>query len=293
MNDFISSLRCGNYSPHTISAYHHDIKGLLSYLEDTLLSARNLKDYFATLQKDGFKCSSLIRKRIAIRRFVKFMINKKRIRQSVLKGLEISLRKEEYVPRVVTIKELKMILKRLDSNVAEKKTGSYACRKAIRDRAMIDLMITTGMRVGEIITLKCQDLNLNDRSFIIHGKGNKERWMYISSGECLQHLKDWLSLRHDDNDGHVFLNRRGTGLSRHSIENVFKNLCMSLTLNKQYTCHSLRHAFATNLIAANADLKTVQELLGHSSITTTALYTHIDMNRKINVLKKCNCRNKI
>lgn len=139
------------------------------------------------------------------------------------------------------------------------------------------------------------DIDAIEKTILIHGKGNKERIIYISSAECLSNITEYLNLRMSMNthNNYLFINGNKTKLGVHTIDSVFRKMIKDLKLNKSITPHQLRHTFATELLSAGSDLRTLQELLGHASISTTEIYTHIDTKQKKKILNKYNYRNKI
>ena len=160
---------------------------------------------------------------------------------------------------------------------------------------MIDILISTGIRVAEASAISINDIAMTERVILIHGKGRKQRLIYISCQETWDNLKDWIKLRKSMNlpTDKLFLNRSGKQLSIHGIEYIFNSARDFCGINSNATPHYLRHTFATNLLANGADLRSVQEILGHSSVSTTEIYTEVTVERKKQVLKKYNYRNKI
>lgn len=163
----------------------------------------------------------------------------------------------------------------------------------MRNLAIIDLLISTGIRIGEICSIKLTDINIIDKTLLIHGKGRKERLLYLSSDETINNIKKWLDIRSSHLNNHIFLNRYGNPLTIHSIEDIFYKYRDLAKINPNSTPHYLRHTFATNLLINGADLRSVQEILGHSNISTTEIYTEISINRKQEILNKYNYKNKI
>ncbi len=166
----------------------------------------------------------------------------------------------------------------------------------IRDAAILDILISTGTRICEVAALKVEDIMFNERTILIHGKGRKQRLIYISSPITWQRLKNWLKVRKENfslSHDYVFINRYQDPISIYAIEDIFTKYKKLAKINVNSTPHYLRHTFATNLLANGADIRVVQELLGHSSISTTEIYTEVTNTRKIKALKKYNYRNKI
>ncbi len=162
----------------------------------------------------------------------------------------------------------------------------YKTRNTTRNIAIIELLLCLGIRIGELSNIDVSDVNQFDQTILIKGKGKKERLLYISNTTVLSRLKDWINLRSDMNPNcqALFLNKYGTRLSIYSIENIFYKYRDHAQLKNKATPHFLRHTFATNLLSNGADLRSVQEILGHSSVMTTQIYTEVSTERKKQVL---------
>ena len=219
---------------------------------------------------------------------------KKQTQFLVITKLKINFKKEKRLPKTLTVKEVSKILDTVDKKL-EKVTSSFSIYINTRDAAVIDLLITTGMRINELSSLTLEDIIHYDHTILIHGKGRKQRLIYISSQITWDRLKNWLKVRKEvDSDcSYVFLNRYYKRLSIYAIEDIYTKYRNAAKINEKSTPHYLRHTFATNLLSNGADIRSVQEILGHSSISTTQIYTEITNKRKRQVLSKFNYRNKL
>ena len=173
--------------------------------------------------------------------------------------------------------------------------SNYEIWKTTRNLAMLDILISTGIRIAELSNISINDIISAERVILIHGKGRKQRLIYISCPQTWSNLTQWLRIRktRPTNTDKVFVNRYGGQISIHGIEYIYNTVKKSANINSHSTPHYLRHTFATNLLANGADLRSVQELLGHSSIATTEIYTEVTAKRKKQVLNKYNYRNKL
>lgn len=171
----------------------------------------------------------------------------------------------------------------------------FALFESTRDLCLVDLLISTGIRIGEAIAIKHEDISFQDKTVLIHGKGRKQRLLYISSKETLINIKNWLYFKKANGIkcDYLFVNKYLQPLSIYSAENIFSKYRNLSKINHSATPHYLRHTFATNLLSNGADLRSVQELLGHANISTTEIYTEVSIARKRQVLMKYNYRNKI
>ncbi|MBE6927038.1 MAG: hypothetical protein E7467_00875 [Ruminococcaceae bacterium] len=165
----------------------------------------------------------------------------------------------------------------------------------MRDLALVDVLISTGIRIAEASNISLSDIILSERTILIHGKGRKQRLIYVSCSQTWANLMQWLKIRQRLFAGieKVFVNRYGNQLGIHGIEYIYNRLKKEAGINIRSTPHYLRHTFATNLLANGADLRSVQEILGHSSVSTTERYTEVTTKRKKQVLDKYNYRNKM
>lgn len=181
------------------------------------------------------------------------------------------------------------------SKQRERASTTFAKWKSNRNLALIDILVSTGIRVAEASAISISDISLSERVILIHGKGRKQRLIYISCPQTWDNLMEWIKQRQISNPStdKLFLNRYGEQISIHGIEYIFNSLRKSCGINPKATPHYLRHTFATNLLVNGADLRSVQEILGHSSISTTEIYTEVTVERKKHVLKKYNYRNNI
>ena len=192
----------------------------------------------------------------------------------------------------MTTKESSKILKYLEKNFQESET-TYAKWKSARNLALLDILISTGIRIAEASNISIDDIVMQERTILIHGKGKKQRLIYISCAETWQNIIQWLKYRKtlDIQTNKLFVNRYGNMLEIHGVEYIFRKIKKQISINQNSTPHFLRHTFATNLLINGADLRSVQELLGHSNVSTTEIYTEITAKRKKQVLNKYNYRN--
>ena len=166
--------------------------------------------------------------------------------------------------------------------------------RSLRDFCIIDLLFSTGMRIGELAALNLEDIRFQERTIKIFGKGRKERAIYVSSDETCELLRMYLSVRRPVSDPKcpLFLNKNGSRLSIYSIENIFSKYCRKGRIKNHYTPHCLRHTMATMMLDNGANIRVVQEILGHSSIVTTQIYTEVSLGKKRQELNRFSQRNR-
>ena len=263
-----------NYSPNTLEAYQHDLLHLQNYcltegkaLLDITLD--DLQHFAATLHEVGIGPSSQARILSGIRSFYRFLLLDGFIENDPTELLE-SPHLGEHLPEVLSTAEIDQIEASIDLSKWE----------GHRNRAIIEVLFSCGLRVSELVTLKLSDLFLDEGYVRIFGKGSKERLVPISN-RAIHELNLWFDDRNHmkikpGEEDFVFLNRRGAHLTRVMIFIMLRQQAELAGIKKVISPHTLRHSFATALLEGGADLRVIQALLGHESIGTTEIYTHID-----------------
>ena len=260
-------------SRNTIESYSNDLKKLADFLTPKSISAskvrlNDLKDFITSISEI---LSETSQSRIisAIKSFYKFLLIENLIQTDPSENL-VSPKIGRKLPNVLTIEEVNLIINSVESN-----------NVGIRNKAIIEIIYGCGLRVSELTNLLLSNLFLKQGYIKIVGKGNKERLSPIGSlatdslNDFLTNVRPTLKINDKFSD-HVFINNRGTSLSRSMIFKMIKKYTLKANIDKDISPHSLRHSFATHLVEGGANLRAVQEILGHSSITTTEIYTHLD-----------------
>lgn len=213
--------------------------------------------------------------------FFKYLRQNHYIEENYYKLHTFKFKSEKRLPKILTIQEITQLLSQAELLTKTRK-NSVNSWKTIRNLALVDILISTGIRIGEASNISLDDIISSDQTILIHGKGKKQRLIYISCPQTWQYLQDWLSLRksQEPRTDKVFINRFGNQLSIHGIEYIYKSLKKASSINDKSTPHYLRHTFATNLLINGADLRSVQEILEHSNIATTEIYTEVSTTRK-------------
>ncbi|CCY66431.1 tyrosine recombinase XerC 2 [Prevotella sp. CAG:1124] len=263
-----------NFTPNTLDAYMRDIDKLLKHLRErgidpTAATLADLRDFAARLHDLGIGPRSQCRILSGVRSFYKFLQTDGFIDDDPSELLE-SPQLGEHLPEVLTTDEVDRLEQAID-------LGKW---EGQRNKAIIEVLFSCGLRVSELVNLKLSDLFLADRFIRVIGKGRKERLVPISDN-AIRQLRFWFDDRnHMDikpgEEDYVFLNRRGAHLTRTMILIMIKRLGAEAGIDKTISPHTLRHSFATALLEGGADLRAIQAMLGHESIGTTEIYTHID-----------------
>ena len=260
-------------STNTIESYSNDLNKLSDFLTPKSISAtkvrlNDLKDFISSIS-EILSVTSQSRIISAIKSFYKFLLIENLIQTDPSENL-VSPKIGRKLPNVLTIEEINLIINSVESN-----------NVGIRNRAIIEIIYGCGLRVSELTNLLLSNLFLKQGYIKIVGKGNKERLSPIGSlaidslNDFLTNVRPGLKINNKFFD-HVFINNRGTSLSRSMIFKMIKKYTLKANIKKDISPHSLRHSFATHLVEGGANLRAVQEILGHSSITTTEIYTHLD-----------------
>lgn len=291
LSNFINYLQVTkNLSAKTLSAYKSDLSQFFNYENNVLRP--DICSFIAHLSTElKLKDTSIRRKIITLKSFYDYLLNREGITSSPFTRLKFKFKQEFKLPKTLTINEVSKLLSCF--NIDTSTLSDFAKKEFTRDAALLDLLICTGIRIGEAAALTLEDINTSERTLLIHGKGRKERLIYISSPITWNRISTLIKERKKTNDIHLFVNRYGQPITIHGIEDIYKKYAQKAQINTKSTPHYLRHTFATNLLANGADLRSVQEILGHASVATTQIYTEVTTNRKKQVLKKFNYRNKL
>lgn len=286
VKDFLRSLseERGN-SRHTIRAYRRDLEEFVVRLpEDAVPSSIDhlvIRSFLGSLRSRNLCRSTVARKLSAVRSFLRFLLKRGLIDTNPAKAIRTP-RREKRLPHFLDRAEVQKLL-------AAPRGKSLL---TLRDRAAIEVLYSTGFRVSELAGLRIGDLDLHDGSALARGKGKKERMVPLGSF-AVKSLIEYLSVRSKTPlppDAPVFINRFGGSLSPRSIRRLFEKYVKIAGLSARTTPHTLRHSFATHLLDAGADLRSVQELLGHASLSTTQVYTHLTTTRLREVYEKAHPR---
>ena len=290
-NDFIDNLRITkNLSHKTLTAYASDLKQFLHYEQNVL--SPNIRAFVAHLTCElQLKDSSVRRKIITLKNFYGFLVDFEVLEVTPFQKLKFRFKQERRLPKTLSIGEVTKLLNCF--NDSDFVRTSFATKEYVRDAALIDLLVSTGIRIGEAAAITLDDIITAEHTLLIHGKGRKQRLIYVSSPITWARISALVKERKKANGNHLFVNRYDNPISVHGIEDIYKKYVKKAQINAKSTPHYLRHTFATNLLANGADLRSVQEILGHASVATTQIYTEVTTNRKKQILKKYNYRNKI
>lgn len=277
-----------NASPHTIACYKRDLLQLAGYLEERKIVLRGidnviLRGFLAKLQENQNKKSTVARKLAAIRSFFQFCIKKKWLEDNPAK-IVATPKQEKHVPSFLSEDEMAQFLDLPQTTQP----------LDLRDKTVLELLYATGMRVSELAGLNLDDLSFSERLVRVRGKGKKERLIPFGR-KAEDSLVFYIRSRPQINKGKIeaealFLNYRGKRLSSRSVERIVDKYIRFTAVQRKISPHSLRHSFASHLLSRGADLRVIQELLGHESLATTQKYTHLNLRQLLEVYKKSHPR---
>ncbi len=280
---FLDHLRARNYSPRTIALYGQDLGRLAACAGDRppeTLAAHDLRRCLARLHAAGHAPRSLARMLSAWRRFYTWLGRQGRVHANPCSGLRAP-KGPRRLPHTLTPD---LLTRLLDARTAQDPM-------TLRDRAMFELMYSSGLRLAELVGLDVQDLDMREGEVRLTGKGRKTRLVPVGS-RALAALRAWLAVRqprHPD-EGALFLGARGGRVSPRVVQARLKRLARQLGIGERVHPHALRHSFASHVLQSSGDLRAVQEMLGHASLSTTQVYTHLDFQHLAQVYDRAHPR---
>jgi integrase/recombinase XerC len=281
-----------NASAYTVKSYREDLVQAMTFFRTRLgqkslksgqLTARLLRSYVVWLNEQGYAKTTVARRIAAVRSWSRFLCRHGYLETNPADGLR-GPRQEKKLPHFLTEDELARLL-----NTPTNETWS-----GIRDRAILETLYSAGLRVSELTGLNLSDLDLDTGLAVVRGKGKRER-LALLGPQALGSIKRWLAQRESLLAGHreqsaVYLNKRRTRLTSRSVGRLVEKYLVRAGLDQRTSPHTLRHSFATHMLDRGADIRSVQELLGHRSLGTTQIYTHVTTNRLRNNYHKAHPR---
>lgn len=277
-----------NASVHTVAGYRRDLVQYAAYLKEKKADFRRadpyvIRGFLARLHESDLRKSSVARKLAALRSFYRFCLKRKWVEDNPAKVVATP-KLDKPIPSFLSEDEMAAFL---DMPKGDKPP-------ALRDRGLLEFLYATGIRVGELVGMNIEDVHLGERLVRVRGKGKKERVVPFGrlAEERLQAYLRARGVLAGDRPGEraVFLNRRGGRLTARSVERIVAKYIGRTAVRRKISPHSLRHSFASHLLSRGADLRTIQELLGHASLATTQKYTHIDLGRLLETYRKSHPR---
>ena len=275
-------------SKHTVDAYRRDLNALLTFCEHTgvthwqTINSHHIRN-FVVLQKNAKLSSKSIQRRLsAVRSFYRFLLKENVVKNNPASDIPAP-KASKRLPKTLDVDEISQLLNQPGEDLL-----------GIRDKTMMEVFYSSGLRLSELVNLNLGDFDLNDRTVRVTGKGNKMRIAPLGRHAC-DALNDWLKVRANlanKDETALFVSARGTRIHVRSVQARLKLWAKKHLLNQHLHPHMLRHSFASHLLESSGDLRAIQELLGHSDISTTQIYTHLDFQHLANVYDKAHPRAK-
>jgi integrase/recombinase XerC len=281
-----------NASPYTIKNYRHEIRQFLDFLKEQGIDSWDgvdryvLRRYLAWLQAEGYVKASIARRISEMRSFCRYLVREDILDANPIRTIS-SPKIPKRLPNYLAPHEVEALLAAPDATVPQGQ----------RDLAIMEVLYASGLRVSEVVSLNLSNLDLRHGELRVWGKGGKERLALLGQPACralTRYIQDGRSklIKENRATNALFLNRWGTRLSTRSVSNVLDKYAKLAGLERRVTPHVMRHTFATHLLDGGADLRTVQELLGHASLSSTQIYTHVSQARAKEVYRKAHPRAK-
>lgn len=278
-----------NLDDKTIRAYRADLRQMAEIAGEATdvfeVSKTDIKNYLQQIAR--FKHKTIKRKIATLRSMLNYLECEYEDYINPMRKMQIKMKEPVRLPIVMTIEEMRRILDFLYLRISRSCPNTYSYKAAVRNIAVVELLFASGMRVSELCSLRNQDVDMGNGEVRIIGKGNKERIVYICQPETLKALHQWLEQKSGvcELQAPFFTNRLHRSLSTQSVRQMIRHIVATAGIDKHVTPHTFRHTFATLLLEEDVDVRYIQSLLGHSSITTTQIYTHVNMNKQRQILQ--------
>ncbi len=259
-----------NYSELTIKSYQLDLTDFFGYIESKkinylTITNHDVRGYLKYLDSCNLKNSTISRRISTLRTFYNYLVDENIVENNVFHNVK-NPKLEKKLPNYLNYNEMEELLESIDISTSE----------GLKRRLLIEMFYSTGCRVSEMINVKISDIDFTNKTIRIMGKGSKERIVYFGD-YASKYLENYLSKVKCDK--YLFTNKKGEKLTINEIEQIVKDIMKHISIKTHVTPHTLRHTFATHLLNNGADIKTVQELLGHANLSTTGIYTHVSSDR--------------
>ena len=285
-NDYLLDLKIRRLDEKTIRNYKIDLEQFFNFKTNSTKETKIIKDYISFLSNRYNKAKTIKRKIASLKGFYKYLLYEDIIAESPFNKIQIKIKEETKLPKVISSENIKIILQHLYDKVD---SSDRKKRKLhLRNLCLLELMLTTGIRVSELCHIKISDIDIYKKYIKIKGKGNKERIVYFDIYKTNIVFNKYLECI--KNNVYLFENRFHKRLNEQSVRLMLKEIEEELHLNQHITPHMFRHTFATGLLAHDVDIRYIQKILGHSSITTTEIYTHVFSNMTKKIMTSFNPR---
>ena len=283
--EYCSTQKC--LDKKTLKAYRIDLRQFSEQTDTTEITEINssmLEKYISTLHRQ-YQPKTAKRKIASLKAFFHFLEFKETIDHNPFNRVQVHFREPVKLPKTIPLHTLETFLSTIYMQYKNAKT-TYQRKNALRDAAVAELLFASGMRISELCALKSSDVNLYDGIILIYGKGSKERRIQIGNEAVIHILKEYQNEFRNEISKcrHFFANQNGKTLSDQSVRRMIRKYCALASIEMRITPHMFRHTFATSLLEADVDIRYIQEMLGHSSINITEIYTHVAVAKQREIL---------
>lgn len=283
-----------NLDKKTIKSYSIDLNQYVEFISQNNLSWCNkssIEDYIDQLH-NKYKPKSVKRKTASLKAFFHYLEIEEVIENNPFHKIQLHYKEPFLLPKTIPLKDIEAIIKYAYINNKSSSTP-YSHQVTLRNVLILELLFASGMRISELCSLRLSQINLNDYVIKIYGKGSRERLIQICNKNVQRLFDKYISYINISNEDYVFKNRLGNRLSEQSVRYMINDYAHKANISQHITPHMFRHSFATLLLEEDVDIRYIQQMLGHSSITTTQIYTHTSINKQKSILYTKHPRNKI
>ena len=285
-----------NLNPKTVKAYRIDLAQFSQFAKDRIKEPIKdiISDYISYLH-NCFKPKTVKRKIATIKAFFNHLEYEEIIEQNPFVKIRTKFKEPFTLPKTIPLNVIQAILDSAYTELQQKTTSDFQYKTVQRDIAVLELLFATGVRVSELCSLTIKDVDINNKFIKIYGKGSKERLIQLGNSDVILALENYANAfkKQTNESGYFFVNKLNNRLSEQSIRFMIKKHVQKCNISIHITPHMFRHSFATLLLEEDVDIRYIQKLLGHSSIVTTQIYTHVTSRKQMHILTTKHPRNKL
>lgn len=286
-----------NLDKKTVKAYKIDLEQFICFMAgiDDFYRKDEIIRYIQHLNSLNFKVKTIKRKIASVKAFFSYLNYEEIIETNLFHKIKLKIKEPLILPKIIFLKDIEKLFEYIYLEKSKYNENSYKYKEIARDIAILEVLIGTGIRISELCNIKKENMTYANNEMKIYGKGAKERIIPIYNKDTISALKTYEKLFYKEisNSDYFFVNKWKNRLSSQSVRNMIKKYCKGCNIQKNITPHMFRHTFATMLLDEDVDIRSIQMLLGHSSIITTQIYTQVTSNKKAEIMKNKNPRGRI
>ena len=286
-----------NLDKKTVKAYKIDLEQFILFMNgiDDFYKKDEVVRYIQHLNSLNFKVKTIKRKIASVKAFFSYLDYEEIIEINPFYKIKLKIKEPLILPKTISLKDIEKLFEYIYIEKNKYNENSYKYKEIVRDIAVLEVLIGTGIRISELCNIKKENMTYINNEIKIYGKGAKERIIPIYNKDTVAALRIYEKVFYKEicDSDYFFVNKRKNRLSSQSVRNMIKKHCNKINIDKNITPHMFRHTFATMLLDDDVDIRSIQMLLGHSSIITTQIYTHVRSNKKSQIMKNKNPRRRI